>query len=418
MASDTTRSGATGAGGAPDSGSMDFGGASDSGPAGAGGAPDSGSAGSGGAGSGRVAPEGAGSGGAAPGEAAVEPPPSGPTPLDPEARPLVAALTAFFPDIGGTVTDAAEARRILAAAPAPPFPPPQVGAVSDRLVPGPPGAPDLPVRCYLPEETPARDTTGAAPGPRPTVVFFHGGGWSLCNVDTHDATARGLCRAAGAAVVSVDYRLAPEHPFPAAVDDAYAAVLWAAAHQGELGGEGGPLVVAGDSSGGNLAAVSALTARDQGGPPLALQVLIYPSVDGRDRSGSDGFTGYDTSFLTAAHGHWFREQYLGAYLRAGGDPADPRVSPLLAPDLTGLPPAVVVTAGHDPLCAEGRAYAARLRDAEVPVVEGYFPAMFHGFFGFPALLADARAAQETVGEAIVSTAGGRKNSGTVGGGAG
>ncbi|MBJ3810712.1 alpha/beta hydrolase [Streptomyces flavofungini] len=307
---------------------------------------------------------------------------------------------------------------MLAAAPAPPFPPPQVGAVSDRLIPGPPGAPDLHVRCYLPARTPARGATGAAPEPRPTVVFFHGGGWSLCSVDTHDATARGLCRAAGAAVVSVDYRLAPEDPFPAAVDDAYAAVLWAAAHRGELGGEGGPLVVAGDSSGGNLAAVSALTARDQDGPPLALQVLIYPSLDGRDRSGSDDSTEYGSSFLTVVHGRWFREQYLGAYLRAGGDPTDARVSPLLAPDLTGLPPAVVVTAGHDPLCAEGRAYAARLRDAAVPVTEGHFPAMFHGFFGFPALLADARAAQETVREAIVSTVGGRKNSGKAGGRAG
>lgn len=345
----------------------------------------------------------------------------------------MAALTAFFPDIGGAVTDAAEARRILAAAPASPFPAPRVGSVSDRFVPGPSGAPDLHVRCYLPEAAPAEGTAVAQP--RPTVVFFHGGGWSLCSVDTHDATARGLCREARAAVVSVGYRLAPEAPFPAAVDDAYAAVLWAAAHRAELGGEGGPLVVAGDSAGGNLAAVSALTARDHQGPTLALQVLIYPAVDGRDRGGPGEPAGSadptspsspvgqeppdaNTSFLTPAHGRWFREQYLGAYLRAGGDPADPRVSPLLAADLSGLPPAVVVTAGHDPLCAQGRAYAARLRDAGVSVVEGHFPAMFHGFFGFPDLLADARAARETVGEAIVSTAGGRKNSGTSGGGAG
>ncbi|MEL3946428.1 MULTISPECIES: alpha/beta hydrolase [Streptomyces] len=337
-------------------------------------------------------------------------------PLAPDARPLVAALTAFFPDIGGAVTDAAEARRILAAAPASPFPPPEVGSVSDRSVPGPSGAPDLRVRCYLPEAAPARAT--AAPAPRPTVVFLHGGGWSLCSVDTHDATARGLCRAARAAVVSVDYRLAPEHPFPAAVDDAYAGVLWAHAHRAELGGEGGPLVLAGDSAGGNLAAVAALTARDHDGPRAALQVLVYPAVDGRDRPVGRADTDPGTSFLTPAHGRWFREQYLGAYLRAGGDPADPRVSPLLAADLSGLPPAVVVTAGHDPLCAQGRAYAARLRDAGVPVVEGHFPAMFHGFFGFPELLADARAAQETVREAIVSTMGGRKNSGSGGGGAG
>ncbi|WJV50427.1 alpha/beta hydrolase [Streptomyces flavofungini] len=377
--------------------------------------------------------------------AAAEPDPAAPVPLAAEARPLVAALSEFFPDIGGTVTDAVEARRVLAAAPASPFPPPRVGSVSDRFVPGPPGAPDLRVRCYLPEAAPAGGAAEGAPGraegapasgtaavaPRPTVVFFHGGGWSLCSVDTHDATARGLCRAAHAAVVSVDYRLAPEDPFPAAVDDAYAALRWAAAHRAELGGEDGPLVLAGDSAGGNLAAVSALTARDGGGPPVAQQVLIYPAVDGRDRGPVGGrdhgraggrdrgrVDGRDTSFLTPAHGRWFREQYLGAYLRAGGDPADPRVSPLLAADLCGLPPAVVVTAGHDPLCAQGRAYAARLRGAGVPVVEAHFPAMFHGFFGFPELLADARAAQEAVTEAIASTAGDRKNSGATGGGAG
>lgn len=344
-----------------------------------------------------------------------------PARLAPEARPLVDALTAFFPDIGGTVTDAAEARRVLAAAPASPFPVPAVGLVADRLVPGPEGAPELPVRVYLPE---VLDGGGAKapPGPRPTVVFFHGGGWTLCDPDTYDATARGLCRGARAAVVSVDYRLAPEHPFPAAVDDAYAAVVWAAGHRGELGGAAGPLVVVGDSAGGNLATVSALRARDHDGPGIALQVLIYPSVDARERprpapGGGSPDAAAPDSFLTPAHCRWFREQYLGAYLRAGGDPADPRVSPLLA-DLTGLPPARIVTAGFDPLREEGRAYAARLRDAGVAVTEHHFPAMFHGFFGFPSLLADARTAQEAVTEAIASTMGGRKNSGPAGGGAG
>ncbi len=338
--------------------------------------------------------------------------------LAPEARPLLAALAAFFPDLGGAVTDAAEARRVLAAAPARPFPAPRVGSAADRTVPGPEGAPELPVRIYLPEAS-------AEPEPRPTVVFFHGGGWTICDLDTHDATARGLCRGARAAVVSVDYRLAPEHPFPAAVEDACAAVEWAAAHRGELGGEHGPLVVAGDSSGGNLAAVSALWARDRAGPAIALQVLLYAALDARERTvrdvGGGGREGGDraveSSFLTQAHCRWFRDQYLGAHLRAGGDPEDPRVSPLLA-DLAGLPPAHVVTAGHDPLRTEGRAYAVRLKNAGVPVLESHFPAMFHGFFAFPELLADARTAQETVAEAIAATVGERKNSGGAGGEAG
>ncbi|MFD5697056.1 alpha/beta hydrolase [Streptomyces lasiicapitis] len=352
----------------------------------------------------------------------------------PEARPLLDALAAFFPDLGGAVTDAAEARRVLAAAPASPFASPQVGSVVDRVIPGPVGAPEVPVRVYLPEATGGPEAVDepeveVSPRPRPTVVFFHGGGWSLCDLDTYDATARGLCRGARAAVVSVDYRLAPEHPFPAAVEDAYAAVVWAAGHRGELGGAEGPLVVAGDSAGGNLATVSALTARDHDGPGIALQVLIYPSVDARERTRTAGDEGPGAgvseapgtesrdSFLTPAHCRWFREQYLGAYLRAGGDPADPRVSPLLA-DLTGLPPAHVVTAGFDPLRDEGRAYAARLRDAGVAVTEGHFPAMFHGFLGFPPLLADARTAQETVIDAIASTVNGRKNGGLEGGRAG
>ncbi|MEI5100788.1 alpha/beta hydrolase [Streptomyces sp. PmtG] len=331
--------------------------------------------------------------------------PCAPDRLAPEARFLVDAMASHFPDLGGAVTDAVEARRVLAAAPPWPFPPPPVGSVADRLVPGPPGAPELPVRVYLPEPG-----TGGFPAARPTVVFFHGGGWALCGLDTHDAIARELCRGARAAVVSVDYRLAPEHPFPAAVDDAYAAVVWAAGHLAELGGEDGALVVAGDSAGGNLATVAALTARAAGGPDIALQVLVYPAVDARQGAASFA-TNAEGYFLTRAHCHWFRAQYLGTH----ASPDDPRVSPLLA-DLTGLPPAHIVTAGCDPLCDEGRAYAARLRGAGVRVTEGRHPGMFHGFFGFPELLADARAAQETVAEAIASTLDDRKNSGLEGGG--
>lgn len=326
--------------------------------------------------------------------------------LAPEARPLVDAIAAAFPDLGGAVTDAAEARRILAELPEAPFPAPVVGSVEDREIPGPPGAPPVPVRVYRPEPDDAA-------GERPVVVFFHGGGWVICDLDSHDHSARRVCRDAGAVVVSVDYRLAPEAPFPAAVDDAYAALCWVADHARELGADPAALTVMGDSAGGNLAAVVAQIARDEGGPAVARQVLVYPATDARQKSGSfdANAEGY---FLTAAHCVWFREQYLGA----DGDPAHPRVSPLLADDLAGLPAAHIVTAGCDPLCDEGRAYGKALRDAGVAVTEGHFPGMFHGFFGFPELLEDARQAVAGAVEAIVDTARYRKNSGDLGGGAG
>ncbi|WP_420031983.1 alpha/beta hydrolase fold domain-containing protein [Streptomyces sp. cg28] len=325
--------------------------------------------------------------------------------LAPEARPLVDAITAAFPDIGGTVTDATEARRILAQAPASPFPGPAVGEVEDREIPGAPDGPPIPVRIYRPE--------GDGTEPVPVVVFFHGGGWVICGLDSHDNTARALCRDAGAVVVSVDYRLAPEHRFPAAVDDAYAAVLWVAAHAGELGADAGALSVAGDSAGGNLAAVVAQVARDEGGPAIARQLLVYPATDARQKTGSfeENADGY---FLTAAACAWFREQYLGP----DGDPSHPRVSPLLAEELAGLPAAHIVTAGCDPLCDEGQAYARALKDAGVPVTESRFPGMFHGFFGFPELLEDARRALADVVEVIVSSGRDRKNDGDAGGWAG
>lgn len=325
--------------------------------------------------------------------------------LAPDARPLVDALSAAFPDVGGTVTDAAEARRILAAAPASGKTATAVGKVEDRVVPGPVGAPDLPVRVYRP---------GGTGRPRPTVVFFHGGGYTLCGLDTHDATARTLCAESGAVVVSVAYRLAPEHRFPAATEDAYAALCWAAvqARAGALGGDPAAVVTAGDSSGGGLATVAALMARDREGPTVALQVLIYPVLDAGQGSGSyrSNATGY---FLTAAHLRWFWEQYLGP----DGDGTHPYASPLLA-DLAGLPPAHIVTAGCDPLCDEGAAYAEKLRLAGVPVTRGHHPEMFHGFLGFPRLLDDARSAVAGVAEAVALTVSDRKISGDVGGSAG
>ncbi|MFJ6938770.1 alpha/beta hydrolase [Streptomyces sp. NPDC101132] len=332
--------------------------------------------------------------------------PAGDDRLSPLARACADALTAAFPDLGGTVTDAAEARRILAAAPRPPAVPPAVGSVRDALIPGPgPDRPPLPVRIYRPD--PVR-----WPGPRPTVVFCHGGGWVLCDLDSHDTTVRELCRASGAVVVSVGYRRAPEHRFPAAVHDAHAALCWAGRRLGSLGGHPDALVVAGDSAGGNLAAASLLLARERGGPRVALQVLAYPVLDAAGRGGSyeRNATGY---FLTAAHVRWFWEQYLGP----GGDGGHPLASPLVA-GTEGLPPAHVVTAGCDPLRDDGAAYVRALRAAGTPATEDAYPGMFHGFLALAGVLPEARAALDRIGEAIAGTVADGKNFTGAGGGAG
>ncbi|MFF2402527.1 alpha/beta hydrolase [Streptomyces goshikiensis] len=332
-------------------------------------------------------------------------PAPGPARLDPAARPYVDALAAAFPDLGGAVTDAAEARRILAAAPGSAAPPPAVGSVEDREVPGPDGAPPVPVRVYRPDP-------GRWPGPRPTVVFCHGGGWVLCDLDSHDRTVRALCRASGAVIVSVGYRRAPESRFPAAVLDAYAALRWAAGRVAELGGDPAALVVAGDSAGGNLAAGSALLARDRGGPALALQVLIYPCLDAAQDTASyrTAAEGAGEGFLTADHLRWFWEQYLGP----GGDPADPLASPAAA-DPAGLPPAHVLTAGCDPLRDEGAAYVRALRAAGTAAELDHHPGMFHGFLALADVLPQARQAVRRLGGVISSTANHGKTSGGVGG---
>ncbi|SCK57445.1 alpha/beta hydrolase [Streptomyces sp. WMMB 322] len=333
--------------------------------------------------------------------------PQGPERLAPGARELMEAMTAVFPDVGVSVHDAAEARRIFARSlPEPPREPP-VGEVSDRLIRGPEGAPDLPVRIYRPYE----EDAGPAPTPGggPTVVFFHGGGWVLGNIETHDATARAMCRASGAVVVSVDYRLAPETRFPGPAEDAYAAVCWAAGSIAELGGDPQALLVAGDSAGGNLAAASALMARERGGPGIAHQLLIYPVLDplAETESRRINAEGY---FLTEVAMRWYGAQYFGP----DGDPAHRYAAPLRA-DLQGLPPAHVITAGCDPLCDEGRDYAAKLSDAGVPVSEAHFPGMFHGFLGVGDLLPDASEAMAGLGKVIASTASNRKIHGEHGG---
>ena len=243
-------------------------------------------------------------------------------------------------------------------------PAPQIGAVRDLLAEG---AQAIPLRVYRP--------AGVADSRRlPVLVYFHGGGWVIGDLETHDVMCRQLTAEAGVSVISVDYRLAPEHKFPAAVDDAWAATRWIAAHAAELGVDADRLAVGGDSAGGNLAAVVALLARDAGGPRIALQILLYPVTDleRESQSYADLADGY---MLTRDSMRWFRAQYLAKEQ----DAADWRVSPLRAPSLVGLPPALVVTAGYDPLRDEGEAYARRLREAGVSVDAVSFGGMIHGF---------------------------------------
>jgi acetyl esterase len=261
--------------------------------------------------------------------------------------------------------------------------PEAVGSVDNLVAPGPNG--EIALRVYTPE----RD------GPLPLLVYFHGGGWVLGDLETHDGVCRALANAANCTVVAVDYRLAPEHKFPTAVDDAYAATRWVAENAGRLDGDPKRIAVGGDSAGGNLAAVVALMARDRGGPQLATQLLIYPVTDTacdtacRQENGQ----GY---LLTVDMMRWFQHHYL----RGDGDQEDPYAAPLRARDLRGLPPALVITAEFDPLRDEGEAYAVRLRAAGVPTTLKRYDGMIHGFFGMGAVLDQARVAMEEVAAAL------------------
>jgi acetyl esterase len=208
----------------------------------------------------------------------------------------------------------------------------------------------------------------------PVLVFFHGGGWVVGDIESHDTGCRHLANRAECAVVSVDYRLAPEHKFPAAVEDCLAATAWVAGNAASLGVDAGRLAVGGDSAGGNLAAVVSLLARDHGTPRIGHQLLIYPATDAAMRH--DSMARFAEGYvLTRSTMRWFYEQYL----RTLADAADWQASPLAAPDLGGLPPAFVLTAGYDPLCDEGDAYAARLAAAGVSVTHRRFTGQIHGF---------------------------------------
>lgn len=246
----------------------------------------------------------------------------------------------------------------------------RVAEIRPISIPGPAGT--LGARHYRPP---------ADGSPAPLVVFFHGGGWVFGDLETHDSACRLICRDAGVHVLAVDYRRAPEHRAPAAVDDAYAAYRWAREHAVDLGADPRRVAVAGDSAGGNLAAVVSRLARDAGDPLPALQWLIYPVTDLRGQTRSRSLLG-DGFLLTKHDINFFQSCYLDG---SGLDVSDPLVSPLLADDLSGLPPALVVTAGFDPLRDEGQQYAARLREAGVTVDHRLMPSMIHAFLNLNVL---------------------------------
>ena len=233
-------------------------------------------------------------------------------------------------------------------------------------------------------------STGAAV--LPVLVYYHGGGWVIGDLDTHDTLCRELANGAGCAVVAVDYRLGPEHRFPAAVIDAIAATRWVHAHARDLQVDATRLAVGGDSAGGNLAAVVAIAARDAGDLPIAYQLLIYPATDFAmtHRSHSEPET---SVLLTHSVIRWFRDHYLNG----AADIHDWRASPARAKNLAGLPPAYVLTAGADPLRDEGDEYAERLKQAGVPVAYKHYPGQFHGFVTMGKLLQQANVAVSEIG---------------------
>jgi acetyl esterase len=308
-----------------------------------------------------------------------------PVTLDPDA----AAVFKAFQDAGRPPYESgtpAEARELYLKGRAVSNPePPELKSVQPLAIPSPAGL--IPARVYTPMTL--RQTAGLAP----CLIFFHGGGWVIGDLDSHDVVCRKLADAGQLVVIAVDYRLAPEHKFPAAVDDAITATAWIAGNAKQLGIDASKLSVGGDSADGNLAAVVSIAARDGNGPAIAGQVLIYPATDFAMTHLSHREP--ETSILlTHSVIKWFRDHYLNG----ATDAADWRASPARAATLAGLPPAYVLTAGADPLRDEGDEYAQRLKDAGVPVTYRSFPGQFHGFITMGKLLQQANVAAAEIGD--------------------
>jgi len=257
-----------------------------------------------------------------------------------------------------------------------------VAHTEEFSIPGP--ETDLPVRVYEPDADP----------PYPVLVYLHGGGWTVGDIDTHDNVCAALTNRADCLTVSVDYRLAPEDPFPAAVEDSYAVVEWVAEHGDRLNADTDRLAVAGDSAGGNLTAAVTLMARDHGGPEIAYQGLIYPAVASPEIHEFDSYEENAEGYLLeTASAEWYYDQYVQSPVHARNE----YLAPLLAEDLSGLPPATVITAGFDPIRDEGIEYAERLADAGVAVEHRHYEGMIHAFVSLPAVLSRGADALDELG---------------------
>jgi acetyl esterase len=302
-------------------------------------------------------------------------------PLDPAAKSVIELLEQTLPRVEQYET-AEDLRAVLAAIAFEAPPPDPVARVEHRVAPGADGM-GVVVRVYWPSDDAA---------PRPGILFFHGGGWVIGDLDTHDGLCRRMANEVDAVVVSVDYRRAPEHKYPAAAEDCYSALLWAAGQAADLSIDTQRMAVAGDSSGGNLAAATALMARDRGGPAVALQVLIYPVIDSTSvrndyPSKSENATGY---FLHTESMEWYRQQYLPNE----GAGEESYCSPNRAPSMAGLPEAFVLTAEFDPLRDEGEHYGELLKKAGVPATVHRARGMFHGYFSMDGMLEGAKRDQQ------------------------
>ena len=308
--------------------------------------------------------------------------------LDPAVRQLLEAaeaegnppLESFSPEEARKL--AIESLKTAGGTPEP------VRSIENLRIPGPDC--EIPIRIYTPD----------APAPRPALVYFHGGGWVVCDLDTHDVVCTAIAHRAGAVVIAVDYRLAPEHKFPAAVTDSYAATAWVASNAKRLGIDPKRISVGGDSAGGNLAAVVSLKSRDEDGPAIALQVMVYPATDlsSFDTPSYQEFG--ENHYLTKSEMEWFRQHYL----RSMEDARDPHASPLLASDLSRLPPVLIITAECDPLRDEGEAYAKRLANDGVPVTYTCYPGMIHPFFSLSGAIPQAFDAIQQVANAVAGLA--------------
>jgi acetyl esterase len=286
--------------------------------------------------------------------------------LDPQMKTLLDTFNAAGPMFLRAETPEQARAKMRALLEANPIPPEAIYRAENRHIPGVAG--DIPVRIYTPEGNP----------PMGVLVYFHGGGWVLGDLESHDRVCRALANNAGCVVVSVDYRLAPEHVFPAGAEDCYAATKWVAENAASLGADPARLAVGGDSAGGNLAAVVSMMSRDRGGPSIIFQLLFYPVTDSALDTPSYKEFSSDGNVLSRADMEWFWNSYLGP----DTEKTNPYVSPLRAKNLAGLPPALIMTASHDPLRDEGERFAQRLISAGTKVTCTRYEGVTHGFISF------------------------------------